>query len=176
MIKHKREVFLSASEHRALVISGVFFGCAALDSLRMCFAIQEAEGRGFFIPAILFAVVSVFLLSRGLFKALARRKNAIKSRHDFMQNGILSHGKVTAAGGGYYQQGHYREMHVRKGKSKHFRVWESCWWADIEYYDKGKGTYQRRRVLDLNKNGTARLIGKDVAIYRLDKAVYVDFK
>lgn len=176
MIKHKREVFLSDSEHRALMISGVFFGCVAIDSLKMYFGIQETEAKGFFFMAIIFAVLSMFLLLRGFFKALARRKKAMESRHNFIKNGILSHGKVTATGGGYYQKGHYRRHHVSRGESKHFRIWESCWWADIEYYDEVKGTYKRRRVMDLNKNGTVRLVGKDVAIYQLDESVYVDFK
>lgn len=176
MIKHKREVFLSDSSHRGLVISGIFWGCAAIDLLRVCFRIQETEGKGFFIPALLFTILSIFLLSRGLFKALERRKNAMESRNNFMQNGILSHGKVTAAGGGYYQKGHYREAHVYRGKSKHFHIWESRWWADIEYYDEMKGIYKKCRVIDLNKNSRACLIGRDVDLYHLDKAVYVDFK
>lgn len=83
MIKHKREIFLSNSSHRGLVIFGVFFWCAAIDLLRMCFEIQETEVRGFFIPTILFAAVSIFLLSKGLFKALVRRKNAMGSRCNF---------------------------------------------------------------------------------------------
>lgn len=176
MIKHKREIFLSDSSHRGLVISGVFWSCATIDTLRICIKMQGAEGKGLFIPAVLFAALSIFLLLKGLFKALERRKNAMESRQNFMKNGVVSHGKVTAAGGGYYQKGHHRQQNITRGEPKHFRIWESCWWADIEYYDETEGIYKKRRVINLNKNGGARLIGRDVDLYRLDEAVYVDFK
>lgn len=175
MIKHKREVFLSDSSHRGLVISGVFWSCATIDTLRICLKMQGAEGKGLFISAVLFAVLSIFLLFKGLFKALERRKNAMESRQNFMKNGVVSHGKVTATGGGYFQKGHYREKYIRQGKSKHFRIWESCWWADIEYYDETEGIYKKRRVINLNKNGGARLIGRDVDLYHLDESVYENF-
>lgn len=176
MIKHKREMFLSDSSHRGLVISGVFWSCATIDTLRICLKMQSAEGKGFFIPALFFATLSIFLLLKGLFKASERRKSAMESRQNFMKNGVVSHGKVTATGGGYFQKGHYRENYIRKGKSKHFRIWESRWWADIEYYDETEGIYKKRRVIDLNKNGGARLIGRDVDVYHWDEGVYIDFK
>lgn len=174
MIKHKREVFLSESSHRGLVISGVFWGCTAIDLLIVYF--KKTEARGLLIIVLIFAALSSFLLYRGLLKAINRRKKAMKSRYNFMKNGILSHGKVAAVGGGYYQKGHYRDAGSHRGKSKHFRIWESRWWADIEYYDVKKGVYRKHRITDLNKKSTKRLIGSDVDIYHLDEAVYIAFK
>lgn len=176
MIKYKEEVFLSDSGHRGLVISGVFWGCTTIDLLRTCFEMQERERIGFFIPGVLFMGISVFLLFKGFSKALKQKNNAIKSRNNFIQNGVLSHGKVTAAGGGYYQKKHYREHHVSRGKSKQFYIWESCWWADIEYYSEIEGIYKRYRAVDLNKNGSTRLVGKEVDIYNLNQAIYINFK
>lgn len=178
MIKHKREEFLSDSGHRALMISGLFWGCAAIDSVRMYGKMSEeiydGMGMGFLIPAILFAVLSVFFLLRGILKAGERKKKAMESKQDFIQNGILSHGKIMSAGGGYYQKGHYRQQHIRQQKSRYFYVWESRWWAEIEYYDEAKGTYARYRTSDLNRNPKL-YVGKDVDIYRLAESVYVDF-
>lgn len=51
---------------------------------------QGDEGKGLFIPAVLFAALSIFLLLKGLFKALERRKNAMESRQNFMKNGVVS--------------------------------------------------------------------------------------
>lgn len=179
MIKHKREVFLSDPSHRSLVISGLFFGCAAADSLVIYGKMKEAmpNSSGILIPAALFAVLSVFFLLRGMLKAGKRKKRAMESRHNYLQNGIVSHGKITAAGGGYYQKRHYRQQYPRQHESRYFHIWESRWWADIEYYNETKGIYARHRVIDLNQNPKLHpLAGKEVALYRLEDSVYVDFQ
>lgn len=178
MIKYKREQLLSATGDRTVVIWGVLCGCLAIDLLRVELAkVEEMSINNFTIPAIIFAALSVFLLLRGIIKASTYRKKAIQSKNNYMQNGVLSQGKVTDAGGGFYQKAHYSVGHVKRERPRYFRTWESVWWADIEYYDEIKGIYARRRVLGLNKNGKLHgLIGKEVDIYHLDQSVYVNFK
>lgn len=178
MVKYKRETFLSVTEHRTLGISGILCGCAAIDGQRVEKNMDEIMGgMSFSIPIIVFACLSVFLLLRGLIKGILHWKNAMERRNKYIKEGALSHGRVTDAGGGYYEKAHYRSGYARDGKSKFFRVWESEWWADVEYYDVTKGTHARRKVMGLNKNGKLHhLIGRDVDIYHLDESVYVDLK
>lgn len=177
MIKHKREQFLSDSGHRALIISGLFWACAAIDMVRVYRKMTEEthNGIGILIPASIFTLLSVFFLLKGIRKATERKKSAMESKQNFIQNGILCHGKITSVGGGYYQKGHYRDQHVMRQKSRHFHVWESRWWAEIEYYDETKGLNARYKVTDLNRN--AKLyVGKDANVYHLEESIYIEFK
>lgn len=176
MIKRKREVFLSDSSHRALIVSGLLWACATIDLIRVYRKVPEEVhgGIGVLIPAVLFAVLSVFLLLKGILEAGERKKSAMESRRNFIQNGIVSHGKITSAGGGYYPKKNARTQNIRHQKSRYFYVWESKWWAEIEYYDETKGIYARYRAPDLNRNAK-RYVGRDVDIYRFESSVYVDF-
>lgn len=178
-IKHKREEFLSDAHHRALTISGVFFGLLSVDLLRANMSnvlLDMPNSMNFVIPSVLFAALSVFFLLRGLLKAAIRKKGAMELRRDFMRNGTLCHGKVTAAGGGFYEKGYYNTHHIKRKESRYFFMWESRWWAEIEYYDEIKGTYARHRVINLNRNGKLHhLIGRDINVFQKDQSVYVDF-